>query len=174
MVARHLWAQGHRRAGIVATQNALRGLRCQRSDQWPYDVLTRTQGFVNEWEQLGGTWRPLQSHVKDGTTWLEQGEFLEVFGDRDQAPTAVFGFRDVEAVRVQQGIKEWTPQLKHKVDIVGYFDTPWSRAAHPPLSTVCLRLEQIAEHTARLVDAALTDGEVKNPVRVVQPELIVR
>ena len=174
MVARHLWEKGHRRAALVATHGGLESLRRQQSGRWQHLTLTRTQGFLEEWKMLGGTWRTLQSRVSEGTTWIEQEAFLDVFGGPDEIPTAVFGFRDVEAARVQQGLREWTSGLEGKVDIVGYYDTPWSRAAHPPLSTVSLRLEQIAEHTARLVESALTDDEVKNPVRVVQPELIVR
>jgi DNA-binding LacI/PurR family transcriptional regulator len=176
--ARHLWEKGHRRAVVVATDLSLYGIG--REEECPgLDAASNTSvAFIHEWERLGGSYRTLRSHTEsegnDTRVWLEEGEFLEVFDGSGQMPTGVFGFRDVEAARVQQGIRRWRPEIEEEVDIVGYYDTPWSRAAHPPIDTVSLRLDRIAGHVAELIEMVLKGQRIDNPTRLVEPELIQR
>lgn len=173
-VARHLWERGHRRAVYVATDSAHALLEEQKNPAWGNRPRTRLKGFVDEWIRRGGKVSGLHSHIGAGgyDVWIDENEFRRAFSPKP--PSAVFGFRDVEAVRMQQGIREWMPELENEVDIVGYFDTPWSRAADPPISTVSLRLDAIAERTAEMVEAALVKGKVEKRTRTVRPQLIVR
>ena len=176
--ARHLWERGHRRAVVVGTGNCFYGIRQQRSPDGNRVPLGQAAGFVDEWEKLGGTWETLRSRVnkegEDVFVWLDKEEFTDVFDRGSEPPTAVFGFRDVEGARVQQGLRRWCPGLAEDVDIVGYFDTPWSRAMDPPLSTISLRLNRVAERVAELVEAVLEGRDIDNPTRIVEPKLIVR
>lgn len=175
--AQHLWAKGHRRAVVVATSTSLHGVT--EKDHHGLDARSNPPvAFVQEWERLGGSWEALRSFAEpkgsDMHVWLEKDDFLDVFDGSESMPTAVFGFRDVEAARVQQGLQCWCPDVERAVDIVGYYDTPWSRAAHPPLDTFSLRLELIAEQVAELIELILNGEEIDNPTRVVKPELIER
>lgn len=176
--ARHLWEKGHRHAVVVMPENIEWQLQHQRSDVWGDRPLTHCRGFVEEWEQRGGKWESLNSeNEREGDetfVWLKRDRFLQAFDGGVDVPTAVFGFRDVEAVRMQQAIRDWQPQLKSKIDIVGYYDTPWSRAAHPPLSTVSLRLGEVARQAAGLIRAVVAGEDADRKEHMVQPELIVR
>lgn len=176
--ARHLWDKGHRRALVVGTETNLWLLDPHHSAEQEAAGQNNTVGFVREWERLGGRWQTLCSHTgtegDDTYVWLDKEELLEVFDETDEMPTAVFGFRDVEAARVQQGLQKWRPELVDQVDVVGYYDTPWSQGAHPPLDTFSLRIDRIAEHVAEMVELVLKGEPVDNCRRVVEPELIVR
>jgi DNA-binding LacI/PurR family transcriptional regulator len=60
------------------------------------------------------------------------------------------------------------------VEVVGYYDTPWSRAGNPPFSTVSLDLPRVVSETMRIMEQVETGGE-PDPAEVkVAPRLVVR
>lgn len=55
-----------------------------------------------------------------------------------------------------------------------YVDTPWSRGAHPPFTTVNLNLDRIVEEACDMLEARLCGEEVDPATRWVEPRLILR
>jgi len=171
LVARHLYARGHRHVLLLGTDSMIYDIAgtsaIQRRNGW---------GFVEAWKALGGTWQTLCSDVVPDTAeiTLNTDSFLNCF-QRGNAPTAIFGLRDVEAWQAQTFLLNHAPALATSVKIVGYGNTPWSQAGHPPFTTVELQLERMAEETARLIEALRAEESMPSsePV-VIQPSLVVR
>ena len=67
------------------------------------------------------------------------------------------------------------PDLAASVEIIGYGNTPWSQAGHPPFSTIDLDLERMADETTRVIEAlrAETLSEPAGPI-ILPPRLIIR
>lgn len=171
MVTRYLHGKGHRRVLLVGT----------RSSALLYDTphgrnLFPGASFVKEWRAAGGTWEHIEvpSDPTSTTGYRIDEDRLVACMTAPSAPTAIFGMRDVDAWIAQQALIARLPHLLGKVEFVGYYNTPWSRAGCPPFTTVNLDLPAMAQAAMGLLDDLRTKGEAKDDCIVVQPRLVVR
>lgn len=171
LVARHLHARGHRRVLLLGTDVMITdisgGEPFHRRQGW---------GFAEAWRELGGTWQGLYSDMVPNSAeiTLDPDRLLGCFRKAD-APTAIFGLRDVEAWHAQTLLLKHAPDLAASVEIVGYGNTPWSLAGHPPFTTVDLDVEQMAEETARKIGALRAEEDVEPAApTMIQPKLVIR
>lgn len=171
IVAEHLQEQGHRNVLLVAPQ----WHQIVDVDGSPAD-LGHLDSFRREWEANDGHWQGLTTEGwEDREPILDQDKLFSLLDPKGFGATAVFGYMDVVVWKVQQILRDERPDWLEKVELVGYFDTPWSHAAHPSFSTINLNLEQIADETCNLLEQALANPEsVDNPTRMVRPRLVVR
>jgi DNA-binding transcriptional regulator YhcF (GntR family) len=170
MAARYLWSQEHRNVLVVGPP----------TDRW---VAAGTfplkgsplPGFVRTWESGGGVWEQQTSESRSQPdTPLNEEQLVATLKRRDR-PTAIFGTRDYEVWQAQQIIRRRLPELEGRIELVGYCDTPWSRAGAPPFTTVGLELRKIADEAMKILDAirAGDSAPQKKPV-MIRPTLLVR
>ncbi|MFW5915660.1 MAG: substrate-binding domain-containing protein [Planctomycetota bacterium] len=182
LVAEHLYERGHRKMLMVAAPIQARKMR---------DVLDGGTGphgrgieqndhgvaLLNRWRELGAEWEVMATDTgaecERGLVGLDEDEFLSRWEGSD-APTAVFGWRDVDAAAAQRTLRKKGAELLEDVEIAGYFNTPWSRGAHPPFTSVDLNLEAIVEKACNLLEARLRGDDIEQDTLWVEPELIVR
>jgi DNA-binding LacI/PurR family transcriptional regulator len=177
MVARSLFERGHRHVLIIttSTRHFVRSCASDGLTSANPRRLMHGHSFLLEWSALGGRWSMIKSRVVDAqVVELDQDEFAGRFTGRADAPTAVFGFRDIEALLAQKAIRERLPELDGRVEVFGYFDTPWSRAGHPPISTVSLCLEKLAAEASAMIEQTLRGDIVEPDTRIIRPRLLIR
>lgn len=173
-LAAHLLNRRHRRVVIVAAPDSLAKLQ---SRDGILCGTSRGRSFIDYWTEHGGTWVGLP--IRETPTSLsgidlDLGALLDELVGPDPA-TAVFGYRDVEAWTVQSLLHRHRPDLLKQVEIVGYGDTFWSRAARPPLTTVAYPLEDTAQWIRQLFDTQFSLGQTAESKRLlVRPQLIDR
>jgi LacI family transcriptional regulator len=88
--------------------------------------------------------------------------------------TAIFAHNDRLALAALQVL--WTKgrRAPEDVSVVGYQDLPMATYAVPPLTTVRIPVERIAERATELLFQALAGKEIQERAVVIQPELVVR
>ncbi|MFP4027974.1 MAG: GntR family transcriptional regulator [Candidatus Brocadiia bacterium] len=182
LMAEHLRERGHRKVLMVAApmqagkmvdvMNGGTGPHGRGIDQNDHGVA-----FLSRWKEAGAGWDVMATDVgmesRDGMVRLNEDEFLSHFKGSD-IPTAVFGWRDVDAAAAQKVLRERRPELLEDVEITGFFNTPWSRGAHPPFSSVDLNIESIVGEACRMVEKRLAGDEVEPDIRWIKPRLVVR
>ena len=171
IVSQHLAERGHEKVLLVAPRRD-HIVRKQRSG----GPMGHLHAFLDRWESIGGDWKGLEVEGwEQREPVLDTEELLAALDPGQFGATAVFGYMDVIVWKVQRILREQRPEWLGDVEFVGYFNTPWSEAAHPPFSTVDLQLETIAEETCELLKTALSTPErVDQPTRMISPRLIVR
>jgi GntR family transcriptional regulator len=170
LAARHLHSRGHRHALLVGTETA-RPLWRQPDRMHPFAGCS----FIDEWEALGGEWQILESRADTSSATGQSFDprLLVARLDGPAAPTAVFGV-DFLAWEVQHLIRRILPQGDGHFEVMGYFDTPWSRAGSPPFSTVSLNLPAIASAVVALLRDLKEGREPEQTTIWIPPRLVVR
>ena len=169
LVADHLWAAGHRRILVVGTAEEVAELTAE-------DVRESVPGpaLVRNWVERGGAWQSLASAVPEPVATFDEARFAALFKDPVTAPTAVVGLRDMEAWSAQWLLSRIRPDWTKRVEIVGYYDTPWSLAGRPPFSTVSLDPEQIVAESVGIMRAVAEGDPPKSTLVRVSPRLVLR
>lgn len=176
LLAEYLFNRGHRRVVIAGVSDALHHM--SRQDD-VFCGASRGRAFVDYWTAHGGTWvtLPVLDNGKTlSTIDLNFTSLLEELTGPNPA-TAIFGYRDVEGWTVQSLLHRYRPDLLEKVEIVGYGDTLWSRAARPALTTVAYPVEDMAQWVHKILEAESGKGDDRwsQPQRIlVRPHLIDR
>jgi DNA-binding LacI/PurR family transcriptional regulator len=172
IVARHLHAAGHRRVLLLGTGTTA----AQILDTGSVRYASPAGSFVETWAALGGEWLMIEGKPDMPTPTgyaFDEARLLAPFQE-ESPPTAVFAAMDALAWEAQRLIHKHLPHLQDKVEVVGYYDTPWSRAGNPPFSTVSLDLPRVVSETMRIMEQVETGGE-PDPAEVkVAPRLVVR
>lgn len=170
-VAEHLFEAGHRRVLIAGPHDSFavfqRGHLAHPAMPLP--------GFVRRFTELGGFWTAFPRHyvAEEGMHLDHDALAAQMTGD--EPPTAVFGLRDIDAWLVQGTLRRVAPHLADRVELVGYYNTPWSQAGHPPITSVDIDTEAIASHALRIADSLWSGQSFDRPQVVqIQPRLIVR
>ncbi len=170
LVAQYLFDRGHRHVLVLGTDTMINSIKmCFEK------YGTDGSGFVEAWEALGGTWESMCSTVVEGAEIkLAEKELLDHFRGA-KVPTAIFGLRDVEAWHAQSILLKRMPIMAASLEVVGFGNTPWSQAGHPPFTTVDLNIEEIADRTLERLLALRSgqDVDVQAPV-MVAPRMVVR
>ncbi len=168
-VARHLHERGHRRVLALGPPTAAGEWR--NPDAPPF----AGRSFVQEWTRLGGACETLESSsdCPQEPAGLDEERVVALLS-QPGAPTAIFGTMDLQAWGAQQIIRRRLPHLEGKIGIVGYYDTPWSRAGSPPFSTVALDLPRMVTAGLEMLEAIRAGREPERKTVVIEPQLVVR
>lgn len=148
LVVDYLRERGHERVLVVGTETQIGQLEEDRPDE-----IVPAHPFARRWTQDGEGWTKIETrpHPELDCMALDEEEFLRVF-DGEEPPTAVFGLRDADAWAAQDVLLRHRAELAERIDVVGYANTPWSRAGHPPFTTVDYDLESIADRAMGILD----------------------
>jgi DNA-binding LacI/PurR family transcriptional regulator len=171
IVSRHLAERGHKKVLLMAPQRDQ--IVRKKDSRGPMGHL---HAFCDQWESTGGDWKGVTvKGWEQREPVLDRERLLSALDPGQFGATAVFGYMDVIVWKVQRILREQRPEWLADVEFVGYFNTPWSKAAHPPFTTVDLRLETIADETCALLTTALATSErIDERTRMISPRLIVR
>ena len=104
----------------------------------------------------------------------EVGLTLEAEGGDVEPPTAIFGGREIEVWLAQSLVLRRRRELLARLDVVGYGNTPWSEAGHPPFTTVAFDLERIVAEVMGVMDRVRGDSPRTETLIHVPPRLVVR
>lgn len=171
-VVDHLVARGHRRMLIVGTHSGVERVERSASADGVASMTYPVQ-LVRQWESRGGAWQTLSSHPTGTTVELDPEQVIAMMTG-DFAPTAVVGLRDAEAAVVQRILRRHKPDLLQQVAMIGYYDTPWSQAADPPITTVNLNLAKVIETASETIDRIVAGQPVEPGTVRVAPVLVER
>jgi DNA-binding LacI/PurR family transcriptional regulator len=178
-IANFLFEAGHSRAIMCVTSDFIRPKKLyDQGDENIRRFPPPCLAFIDRWEQYGGEVETCLVDKYDEPpyqTMHDESALMDLF-DSDAPPTTVVGMYDALVFAAQQCLREHRPELLDAVEFVGYYDTPWSQAAHPPFSSVSLNVEQMAEETVEILTGEAFDGDdsSRKRLKIVTPELIIR
>ena len=178
MAARCLHEKGHRRVLLLNTPGEARPSRRDVESYEKGDSFDRPEvkslAFLKEWTDLGGRWDRIAPVGWDARmARFDEEDLLAHFQGSDPC-TAAFAVMDTLAFGAQQVLSEREPEPAGTVEFVGYYDTPWSEAGHPPFTSVSLRLEELAARACRMIGRTLRGEPVEETTQVVEPRLVRR
>jgi LacI family transcriptional regulator len=164
MVARHLLGGGHRRIGLIssdepkntAMQDRIRGFRevlasAGVSVPGPWDVQTR------------------RTLIEDG---MEAADRILALSDR---PSACFVTTDRQAMGLLHGLLTRGVRVPEEIAVVGYDDIPFAACTQVPLTTVAVPMRRMGELAAEILFDRLDGVGPGEPRQVLlPPELVVR
>lgn len=167
MVADYLYGKRHKRVLMVGTSTML------DANNGEVNSLP-ARGFSGRWQELGGELFLQNSLSNPGSleTQVNPDRLLEILRGPN-APTAVFGLRDFEAWQVQDILFRNDMELYHKIEIVGWGNTPWAQAARPRFATVDWNLPAVAEGVFCITDAIFRGEDPGKCSCLLVPPLLV-
>ena len=172
-VVDHLAEKGHERVLVLAPDEGHLTPSGPLVDDEALRCTSMRHGaeFVSQWAARGGGWEAAVSEpVGWGDCSFDAESFLGPFRGPD-APTAVFGIRDLEVIRAQQILRRDAPGLLRDLEFVGYYDTPWSHACDPPITTVDIRVDRICVELECLISRIRAGTDVPRDPAWVAPAL---
>lgn len=164
----HLWNKGCRRVVLCGTINMIRDSQEAGRRDSHYGRV-----FVDTWRQRGGTVDAITSQVRAGSVEIDSEKLLSLFA-QPHPSTAVFGLRDVEVWHIQKLLLHANPEALAQTMLLGYGDTPWSQAGHPPFSTINWNLDEIAANVLELIERSCTQTDLPLTRIAVRPRLVLR
>lgn len=176
MLARHVWDRGHRSIVVCAfdTRDFL-GSAKKRDEATKPLHGRHGRVFLKQWKAMGGEFTAVHSVVHaDSSVEVAPGLIADSFREAETAPTAIVGLRDVDALRARQALARRLAGLTEEIEVFGYFNTPWSRAADTPFTTVDLNLDEIADRASEMLESVMQGEKVEREVQLVEPKLVVR
>lgn len=163
-MARHLLAGGHRRIGLVrseepdntAVQGRVHGFR---------EVLDSGSITVpDHWD-----FRTQKTLIEDG---MEAADRILALSDR---PAAIFVTTDRKAMVVVHRLLERGVRIPEDIAIVGYDDIPYAACTQVPLTTVAIPMRRMGELAAEILFDRLDGVGSSEPRQVLLlPELVIR
>ncbi len=175
-VAEHLWAAGHRHVLVTAPSNML-GDAGLWDGKGPCPCVLNKQGagFEPIWRRRGGRVTRLvcTPDNKDAPP-CDEAALLGIVSAA-AAPTAIVGLRDTDAWHVRETLRRIRPEALDRLSFTGNGNTPWSRASHPPFTTLDWNLEEIVNPACDLIRDIQAGRIPETPVKhLVAPRLILR
>jgi DNA-binding LacI/PurR family transcriptional regulator len=169
-VAEHLIALGHRRFGIVMTQDEPGDTAAEAEKRAIYFVeVARLAGWRAAIEAAGITWDaiPVAGGVGHGgdVGGIAGGKLL----DRAERPTAILALSDLLALGVLEAAAERGISVPGQLSVTGFDDIPEAAQATPSLTTVRQPHQRKGAEAVRLL---LADGPPQNVL--LPTELVVR
>jgi LacI family transcriptional regulator len=151
-IARHLWAIGHRRFGLV-TGPAKHGA-----------AGTRRDGFLSALAELGCTETVLESY----------GGFAFEFGiaaglellSRSDRPTAIFAMNDDSAAGVMSAAAQLGLHVPGDVAVAGFDDSWVAKSVWPYLTTIYQPITEMAQQATKLLIERAPPGEANGNHRL--------
>jgi LacI family transcriptional regulator len=151
IAARHLLSAGHRRIGIISGPTDIASMR-DRCDG--AEALIRAEG-------------ELAFRVTNAFSVDLEPEALAAL--RDGGATAVFAAADVIAIGALRGARASGLRVPDDISVLGFDDIPMAEQSLPPLSTIELPVEDMAERAI-----AMLMSQIDNPAGTVTETVMVR
>jgi len=156
----HLLALGHRRIAYLAEplEFGYSAIRLRA-----YRALLREYGLEENADLVAET---------DGT---EAGTVraLEALWSKGEPITAIIT-HDIPALTVLQTLKSWGLRVPEDVSVIGCSDSPLAALADPPLTTINLHVDRIAEAAAEALARRLQEPEAPPVYTLIPARLVVR
>ncbi|WP_281166242.1 substrate-binding domain-containing protein, partial [Liquorilactobacillus sicerae] len=89
-------------------------------------------------------------------------------------PTAIFTLSDELAIGVLGGIYDQGLKVPDNYSLVGYDDTDYAEFINPKLTTVRQPISLLAKYALEMLENRISDSELKQQIRAVDVELIIR
>jgi len=93
---------------------------------------------------------------------------------RDDAPTAILGITDSQALAVLEVCGRRSIPVPERVSVIGFDDLPVSAYASPPLTTFDQHARESAAIVADMITALVDDRPEAARPRLIRPELVLR
>lgn len=169
MAAEYFAKQGHENALLAAPQpSQIYGDKISH-------VARHVHSFREWWESSGRDWKPVTVNGwEDRKPILDEQEVLSALDPDKFGATVVFSYMDVLVWQIQRILRSGNPDRLGSVEMMGYFNTPWSEAAHPPLSSVDLNLSTIADETVKMLEKAIKGQTPDQECKTIPPKLVLR
>lgn len=140
--AEHLAATGHRRLGYAFPEN-----------ERVHDLArARLDGVRQACADLGLDEPVVQTIPLDADA---AAQAVRAWQAADPPVTGVCAFNDNIALAVLAGLRQLGLTAPHDLAVIGTDDTPAAQLAAPPLTTVIIDQQAVAEHLARTIVSAL-------------------
>ncbi len=176
LLVEHLWKAGHRRVLLAGPHTMLlSSAKWDGNGRCPPILNVQGVGFGALWTRRGGhvVTQEVQHESPSVTAALD--ERIPALLAGAGAPTAVAGFRDIDAWDVREAIRRVRPEALPGLTFVGNGDTPWSQTSYPPFSTLDWNLDKIATLACGIIRDIEAGKTFRKPVvRLIPPRLVVR
>lgn len=128
--------------------------------------------FLRKWKELGNRCTILETHECNKVQSIDEEQLFTAY--KQLKPTAIVGGRDVDVLTCYNALLPHFPQIKDKICMVGFFDTPWSQATEQKMTTVSLNLDQIAENAVNIIKMIESNSSLSTILMKVRPTLVIR
>ena len=157
---KHLVALGHRRIGFVSGPLGLKSAQVRRS------------AFLHALERYGI--REDEALVQEGNHKVDGGlDAMARMIAQTTVPTAVLASNDLTAIGMLSALRRAGLEVPRDISVVGFDDIWLARFTEPPLTTVRLSQNEIAEKAFRALLADLGAPAAK-PDLTIETHLVVR
>ncbi len=164
LVARHLLARGHRRIGLVRSEEPDNTAVQGRVLGFREDLMSAGITVPDEWDC-----RTQRTLIEDG---MEAADRVLALSDR---PSALFVTTDRKAMGVIRRLLERGLRVPEDIAVVGYDDIPYAACAQVPLTTVAIPMRRMGELAAEILFDRLDGAGPSEPRWVLLlPELVIR
>jgi LacI family transcriptional regulator len=158
----HLLSLGHRRIGFISGPLTLKSARIRRS------AFLRSLGGhgIDEDKRLVEE----GDHTVDGGL-LAMTRMLE----SNCSPTALLASNDLTAIGVMRAVRRAGLSVPRDISIVGFDDIRLAEFTEPPLTTVHLSRQELAEHAFHaLIGVGEQPDTRRKPEHIVETHLVIR
>lgn len=160
-VARLFHERGHKRAGLIVPALSSRAIR------------NRKEGFLEGAKSLG--LEVLPEHIIGGD-FTEEGGYIaaDQMLRTDVRPTALFAASDQMAIGAMAKAHEMGISIPNQMEIVGHDDSEAARFTMPPLTTIHLPVEEMAEDCIHMLISLMNHKAVPPITKTYDLNLVVR
>ncbi len=134
----------------------------------------RVQGYVNALEQAGIS--PNNELIRYADFDPESGyRTMRSLLEGGEKFTAAFVASDNVAIGAKSAIREMGLRVPDEISLVGFDDIPWAKYSDPPLTTIQLPAEALAQSACTLLVDLIQEGKNNRQYEIIlDTELIVR
>jgi len=163
LAARHILERGHRRVGVVYSDNPENTA-----------VQERVGGF-RQTLKTGGVAVPADWDIRTPRTSFEDGQLA---ADRllalSRRPSALFAVTDRMAMALIHHLLQHGVRVPEDIAVVGYDDMPYAMYSEIPLTSVAIPVRQMGEVSASILFERLDRGPGRRHHVLLPPSLVVR
>lgn len=159
----HLVALGHRRIGFISGPPGLKSAQVRRS------------AFLQALDRYGI--REDEALVQEGNHKVDGGlEAMTRMLEQTDAPTAVLASNDLTAIGMLSALRRAGLEVPRDISVVGFDDIWLAQFTEPPLTTVRLSQNEIAEKAFRalLADLGAAPEGASKPDCTMETHLVIR
>jgi LacI family transcriptional regulator, galactose operon repressor len=157
----HLLSLRHRRIGLICGHTDLNDRALQR--RVAFEKTLRDAGIEPDPELM----------FESGFEYVEGRAAMHRMLRLNVPPTAVFCANDIQAIGALSECRETGLSVPDDMSIVGFDDLPIAQYITPKLTTVRVPAEEMGDHAARRLIAAIETGETVLPLAL-STDLIIR
>ncbi|WP_028403085.1 LacI family DNA-binding transcriptional regulator [Ectobacillus panaciterrae] len=161
LATEHLLSLGHRRIGIITEEETISGKE-------------RIKGYEKALLNAGIEVEPsLIVAINDPTIEGAEKHARKLL-DREQRPTAIFGYNDVLAIGAMQAAKERGIIIPDELSIIGFDNTVMCKIVEPRLSSVAMPIQELGRKAMELLVRQIEGNDNTKQRISLLPELVIR